>query len=134
MRRFLLVDDSRVMRQMLKNALVAAGAGDAEFLEAADGEDAWTKLREVDFEADGVFCDLNMPRLDGLALIDRLRAEGRIESCPVIVITGDLRERRGAEALSRGARDLIAKPFTVASVAGAVERALGQAAKPCTSP
>lgn len=125
MYRFLLVDDSRVMRRMLRNSLSANGYAGSEFHEAGDGQEALDCLDRLEFGVDVVFCDLCMPNLDGIQLIDRLAERGAIDDLPVIVLTGDVRESRGREALERGARKLLGKPFDPDGVKEALVDVLG---------
>src|SRR4030095_979877 len=122
MRRILLVDDSRVMRKMLQNTLVTAGFTDVEFAEAVDGRDALKKLAELGYKVDAIFCDLCMPNLDGLGLLDALSAHGALPSCPVIVLTADARKTHGREALLRGAAGLLRKPFTADEVVAVLRK------------
>lgn len=130
MYRILLVDDSRVMRRMLQNMLVESGFTDCEFLEAEDGNDALKKLAEIDYKLDAVFCDLCMPNLDGLGLLDALSAHNPVKSCPVIVLTADARRTHGREALLRGATALLRKPFTPEAVVSVLKKVLGQEKMP----
>ncbi len=124
MYRILLVDDSRVMRRMLQNTLATSGFSDCEFLEAVDGQDALRKLSEAGYKVDAVFCDLCMPNMDGLGLLDALSAHGALRSCPVIVLTADARKTHGREALLRGATALLRKPFTADDVVKVLRTAL----------
>lgn len=124
-----MVDDSRVMRRLLRNTLIAAGYEGADFMEAADGKDALEKLSEIEYEVDIVFCDLCMPRMDGLSFVETLAAQGRAKTVPIIICTGDLREARGREALIRGARKLISKPFTAEKLTDVVRDILDERVK-----
>jgi len=131
MYRIMLVDDSRVMRRMLQNMLVDAGFSDAEFLEAVDGQEALKQLAEVSYKVDAVFCDLCMPNLDGLGLLDALSKHNALRTCPVIVLTADGRKTHGREALLRGATALLRKPFTVNDVVTALRKVLASEELPC---
>jgi two-component system chemotaxis response regulator CheY len=122
MYRILLVDDSRVMRRMLKDMLAARGFADSEYVEAVDGEDALQKLAERNYSVDAVFCDLCMPNMDGLKFLEALKAGNR--SVPVIVLTADTRGSREEEAIARGAAGVLMKPFTPDAVAGSLEDVL----------
>lgn len=130
MYRIMLVDDSRVMRRMLQNTLVDAGFSDSEFLEAVDGQEALIKLAEVDYKIDAVFCDLCMPNLDGLGLLDALSRHDALKRCPVIVLTADARRTHGREALLRGAAALLRKPFTAEDVVKVLRKVLSEEGVP----
>ncbi len=105
----LVVDDSRVMRQALKKILAKVYG----VVEAADGEEGWSRILE-DPAVCCVYTDLSMPRLDGYGLIRRIRESGdpRVREMPIVLITGNedsegTRER----AMSAGASGVVQKPF-----------------------
>ena len=106
--RVLVVDDSRVMRKAIGKFI----QGEFDVTDAEDGEAGWQKLTEDD-QIQVVIADVLMPKLDGYALICRIRAadQTRIRDVPVIVITGaeddDTRER----AFACGANEFITKPI-----------------------
>jgi two-component system chemotaxis sensor kinase CheA len=93
--RVLVVDDSLVTRTLARGTLAAAGF---EVVLAVDGEDAWSKLRNERFDA--VVTDIQMPRLDGFGLTERIRRDAGMRWLPVVLVTslGDERHvKRGAE-------------------------------------
>jgi two-component system cell cycle response regulator len=106
--RLLVVDDSRVMRK----AIVKLAQEQFEVSEAEDGEEGWDKLVGDD-RIQVVIADVLMPRLDGYALICRIRAaeQSRIRDVPVIVITGADDEQTRERAFACGANDFITKPI-----------------------
>lgn len=106
--RVLVVDDSRVMRKAI-NKLVQ---NEFEVTEAEDGETGWQKLVN-DSQIQVVIADVLMPKLDGYALICRIRAadESRIRDVPVIVITGAEDDETRERAFACGANDFITKPI-----------------------
>ncbi len=81
-RRILVVDDSITTRTMEKNLLEAAGF---ETRVATDGAEAWSLLRTEPFDL--VLSDVDMPRLDGFALTERIRADKRLGELPVVLVT-----------------------------------------------
>jgi two-component system chemotaxis response regulator CheY len=106
MHSILAVDDSTSMRQMVSYTLRNAGYA---VVEAVDGEDAWQKASGRDFAL--VLTDQNMPRLDGIALTRRLRADPRHGQTPILILTtesGDAMKQAGRAA---GATGWLVKPF-----------------------
>ena len=79
----LVVDDDVVSRMMLMHLVDACAP--CEILEAEDGEDAWRLLADG-LRPDIVFSDLRMPRLDGLALLARLRADPALAATPFVLV------------------------------------------------
>jgi two-component system chemotaxis response regulator CheY len=105
--RVLVTDDSRVMRQIVIRTLRQAGY-DWEVREASDGAEALEAVRAD--EPDVVLSDWNMPELNGIDLLRRLRAEGFQTPFGFVTSEGSPEMRATAEAA--GALFLIAKPFT----------------------
>lgn len=111
----LVVDDSRSLRLLIGTALRRAGH---EVVEAADGVDALAALPAKAFGC--VVCDLNMPRMDGLQFVERLRGTPGHERTPVVMLTTE----SGAGAVERGetagVRAWIVKPFRAEQLVEAV--------------
>jgi two-component system chemotaxis response regulator CheY len=105
--RVLVTDDSRVMRQIVIRTLRQAGY-DWDVREAADGAEALEAIRAD--EPDVVLSDWNMPNMDGIDLLRRLRAEGF--ETPFGFVTSEGSPEMRAQAEAAGALFLIAKPFT----------------------
>ena len=115
----LTVDDSASVRQMVKFTLVDAGY---TVIEAVDGQDALTKLtRPVNL----VITDLNMPNLDGIGLIKRLRAIPACKGIPIIMLTTESQDSRKQEGKAAGATGWIVKPFATQQLLAVVKRVLG---------
>jgi len=115
--RVLVVDDARVARAVLREALQAAGHEVVEAAGAADGLKAAVETRP-----DVITTDLLMPGLDGLAFLDSLRARG--VSAPVIVVTADIQKSTREECLRRGVSAVLGKPVGGGELARAVGDAL----------
>lgn len=105
--RVLVTDDSRVMRQIVIRTLRQAGY-EWDVREAADGAEALEAIRAD--EPDVVLSDWNMPNMNGIDLLRRLRAEGF--GTPFGFVTSEGSPEMRAQAESAGALFLIAKPFT----------------------
>jgi two-component system chemotaxis response regulator CheY len=107
--RILLVDDSRTMRRIQRNAL--APLGPIEFVEAGDGAEAMVRLAA---EGPGAFdlalVDWNMPHMDGLTLLRRARAAD--PTLPMIMVSHEGQRARVMEAIAAGVTDYVIKPFT----------------------
>jgi len=115
--RILTVDDSASMRALLNHALTSQGFDVAQ---AEDGEVAleWLALNEVDV----VITDINMPRLDGFGLIEKLRQGNRHRDRPILVLTTESSEEKRARARAAGATGWIVKPFDPEKLVAAVRR------------
>jgi CheY-like chemotaxis protein len=106
--RILLVDDSRVMRQLVRRALRQAGHGHHAVEEAGSAREAFALVEAS--EPDLVLCDWNMPGTSGLDLLDRLRRVGC--DVPFGLVTSEGSGAMRARAAAAGAAFLVAKPFT----------------------
>ena len=109
--RALVVDDSRVMRNMVMNALKLSRLATFEFTEASDGADALTKFDPANI--DMCFVDWNMPNMNGIEFVKRARAGGTAFKVPMVMVTSEQTMAKIEEALSQaGADSYICKPFT----------------------
>lgn len=115
----LAVDDSASMRQMVRYTLEGAGY---RVVQAADGVEALEFARTS--SADLVLTDVNMPRMDGIALVRELRALDAYKFTPMLVLTtesGQDTKVRGKEA---GATGWIVKPFNPEQLLATIARVL----------
>jgi two-component system chemotaxis response regulator CheY len=104
----LVVDDFSTMRRIVKNLLKQIGFTNID--EAEDGEQAYSKLKSESFGL--VVSDWNMPNLDGLGLIKKVRADSKINSIPILMVTAEAEKDRVIEAIQAGVNNYIVKPFT----------------------
>lgn len=102
--RVLVVDDSLPCRALAASILTEAGY---EVRAVADGSQAWTLLQDVRFDV--VVSDLQMPRMDGLDLLHRVRASAPLADLPVILNSSTSDGRARSAALAAGANDYIPK-------------------------
>ncbi len=107
--KILLVEDDRRIREMVKSALETNGfVVETE----SDGEEAWFKGDTEDYA--GVILDLGLPTMDGLSILKKWRANGRIFPILVLTARGSWTER--VDGIDSGADDYLAKPFEVEEV------------------
>jgi CheY-like chemotaxis protein len=116
--RILVADDDRQMRRLIRMILERDGY---EVAEAADGLDALDLIEGGQFDL--LILDLDMPRLDGVGVLDELRARVVTSSLPVIVLTARTGESE-AQVLDLGAHDFLAKPVQPASLQARVRAVL----------
>jgi two-component system chemotaxis response regulator CheY len=112
--RVLIIDDDVVSRMVLLH--LVDGAGACEVLEAEDGEEAWARL-EAGARPAIVFCDLRMPRLSGMELLARVKADARFAATPFVLVSAASDGATMEQALGLGADGYIVKPFDGARVA-----------------
>jgi two-component system, chemotaxis family, chemotaxis protein CheY len=105
-KRVMTVDDSRTMRDMVSFTLKKAGF---DVLEAEDGQDALAKLEKT--PVDLVITDINMPRMDGITLVTRLRALNAFRSIPILILTTEGGDDKKTQGRAAGATGWIVKPF-----------------------
>jgi two-component system, chemotaxis family, chemotaxis protein CheY len=116
----LTVDDSASVRQMVSFTLKGAGY---KVIEATDGEDALSKINGS--EVHMMITDLNMPRMDGIELIRRARAEPALKFIPIIMLTTESQATRKQEGKNAGATGWIVKPFKPEQLLAVVKKVLG---------
>lgn len=122
-KRVLVVDDSTTVRQQVGLALSQAGF---EVIEAVDGLDGIDKLDGVSAIA-LVICDVNMPRMSGIEMVEKLKAENRHTKVPVVMLTTEGQPDLVNRAKNAGAKGWIVKPFKAELLVAAAKK-LTQAA------
>jgi two-component system, chemotaxis family, sensor histidine kinase and response regulator WspE len=122
-RRVLVVDDSLTVREMQRKLLAARGY---RVDVALDGEDGWNQLRAADYDL--VITDIDMPRLDGIGLLERIRRDPRLHRLPVMIVSYKDRPEDRARGLEAGADYYLAKgAFHDATLLDAVRDLVGAA-------
>jgi len=116
----LVVEDSPMMRQLVVFAL--GRLRNLQVTEADDGVDGLRKLASTEFDI--ILTDINMPIMDGLKLIQRVRKDPRHKDTPVIVITTEGGKEDRDRALKLGANAYITKPIQAPQVIQAVRELL----------
>ena len=105
-RRVMTVDDSPTVRQALETTLRQAGYDVVEAVDGRDALDKWT-----DGPVDMLVTDLNMPNLDGIALIKEIRQKPGNRFMPIIMLTSESQPEMKEEGKKAGASGWIVKPF-----------------------
>jgi two-component system chemotaxis response regulator CheY len=106
LRKVLIVDDSVSMRQMVGFTLRQGGY---EVVEAEHGQDALNKLAGI--TVDLILTDLNMPVMDGIALIKNVRKQPALKSKPILMLTTEGLAAKKEQGKAAGATGWIVKPF-----------------------
>jgi two-component system chemotaxis response regulator CheY len=105
----LIVDDSAVMRQMIKRTIAMAGLNVDVILEAANGIEAFAQLAR--HEVAVVILDINMPVMNGVQFLARMRDDPRMQGVPVVIASTEGSETRIEQLMGSGARGYLRKPF-----------------------
>ena len=119
----LVVDDSKVMREMVVACLRAHGG--AAFTHASSGLEALEKLSLKPFDL--VVLDLNMPDIGGYEVLEFVRSQDKLRSLPILVVTTRGDEDSKARALQSGASSFMTKPFAPEAILAEVRNLLTQA-------
>ncbi len=107
--KILIVDDSSTMRRIIGNVVMQLGFAKEDFDEAEDGVKAWKLLSEAQYDI--ILTDWNMPNMNGLELVKKVRAEGAHQKTPIIMITTEGGKGEVITALKAGVNNYIVKPF-----------------------
>ncbi len=126
MSRFLVVDDSKLMRDMVAACLRPLGQVELEF--AGSGLEAIERLALAAFDL--VVLDLNMPDVGGLEVIEFVRAQDKLRSLPILVVTTRGDDESKQRVLGAGASGFLAKPFSPGQILQEVRRLLPVGAVP----
>ena len=112
--RFLVVDDFPTMRRIVRNLLKELGFANVD--EAEDGAAGLAKVKGGRF--DFVISDWNMPNMDGLQMLQSIRADANtaISKLPVLMVTAEAKKENIIAAAQAGANGYVVKPFTAATL------------------
>ncbi|URR36118.1 response regulator [Thermosynechococcus sp. HN-54] len=116
----LIIDDSITVRELLSMTFTRAGY---RVEQARDGQDAWEKLRSG-LPCDLVFCDIEMPRMDGLELLSRIQKDPKLNHLPIAMLTSRGADRHRKMAAQLGARGYFTKPYLEEQLLDAAARLL----------
>jgi two-component system chemotaxis response regulator CheY len=106
----LLIDDSMVIRKMLRRTLGDANLEISEIFEAGDGSQALNLLATTQIHM--ILCDVNMPVMGGLEFLENLRNKPELGTIPVLMVTTEGGQESVMKAVALGAKGYIRKPFT----------------------
>lgn len=106
--KILIVDDFSTMRRIIKNLLRDLGFTNTH--EADDGSTALPMLKSGDF--DFLVTDWNMPGMSGIELLKEIRADGKLATIPVLMVTAEAKRDQIIEAAQAGVNGYVVKPFT----------------------
>jgi chemotaxis protein histidine kinase CheA/ActR/RegA family two-component response regulator len=116
----LIVDDSITVRELLSMTFNKVGY---RVEQARDGQEAWEKLR-AGLPCDIVFCDIEMPRMDGLELLSRIQKDPNLSNLPIAMLTSRGADRHRQMAVSLGASGYFTKPYLEEALLDAAQRML----------
>ncbi|HET6334344.1 MAG TPA: response regulator [Polyangiales bacterium] len=120
MKTILIVDDSATVRQQVGLALNQSGYG---VIEADDGRAGLLMLARSGISM--VICDINMPRMTGLEMLESLRRNPRHAAIPVLMLTSERHPALVERARNAGANGWITKPFNAEALISAVAKLVG---------
>ncbi|MCC6292801.1 MAG: response regulator [Bryobacterales bacterium] len=110
----LIVDDSAAIRKILQRVLLQAEVPLGKVHEAGDGVEALAKLSEE--KVGLILSDINMPNMDGLELLGKLKSTDTLKDVPVVMITTEGGQAKVLEAVNLGAAGYVRKPFTAEQI------------------
>ena len=116
--KILVVDDFSTMRRIIKNLLRDLGFTNTS--EADDGQTALPMLQQGNF--DFLVTDWNMPGMEGIELLKRVRADENLKSLPVLLVTAEAKKEQIVEAAQAGVNGYIVKPFTSGTLKEKIEK------------
>lgn len=117
----LIVDDSRTVRMMVRNALEHAGH---KVTEAYDGVNAIALLRDVN--PDLIITDVNMPEMDGITLVSEVRKRADLPRMPILILTTVTDQEMKERGRKAGATGWMCKPFQPEQLCAVVQKVLAR--------
>lgn len=119
--RILSVDDSAATRLFIRKAIDVIGF---DFLEAANGKEGLEVLERENGQVDLILLDRHMPEMDGLEMLEALKANEKFKDIPVTMVTVELERNEIQKAIDMGARNYLIKPFSQESLVGKIMEGL----------
>ena len=118
----LVVDDSAVMRSMIKKTIVSSGVEVGEIYEAANGKEGLQVLEQN--WLDILFIDVNMPVMDGMEMLDEVRKKSDTADIPILIVSTESNNER-IETIQKQNAGFVHKPFTPEVLRERIFEALG---------
>lgn len=122
-KKVIVIDDSRTVRDQVRIVLEKAGY---EVLEAIDGRDGLDKFR-AHADLAMAICDVNMPGITGIGMLEALKAAGLGQGLPIVMLTSEGQPALMQKAKQAGARGWIVKPFKPDQLLATVQKLAGAA-------
>jgi two-component system chemotaxis response regulator CheY len=117
-KKVLVVDDSATVRQQVRLALAQSGFDVVEAVDGVDGQDKISSTPDIKM----VICDVNMPRMNGIDMIEAVHATGRHAGLPIVMLTTEGQPALIQRAKAAGAKGWIVKPFKADLLVAAVQK------------
>ena len=114
----MIIDDSNVFRKVVSMHLNNAKYN---VIEASDGLDAFEKLKEVE-RIGLIICDINMPNMDGLEFVSKIKQEAKWKFIPIVMLTTESQEEKKRQGMQAGAKAWLVKPFSPEQLLSAVAK------------
>jgi len=119
--RILSVDDSRATREFIRKAIDVLGF---EFLEAGDGKEGLEVLQRENGKVDLILLDRHMPEMNGMEMLEAIKSNDLFKNIPVTMVTTELDRDEIQNAITKGAKNYLVKPFTQENLIGKVMESL----------
>ena len=119
--KILIVDDFSTMRRIIRNILKQLGFENVD--EAENGVEAYDMLNGGDFEF--VITDWNMPVMNGLELLKKIRTDPAVKDIPVLMVTAEAEKEKVVAAIQAGVNNYVVKPFTAAVLKEKMDKIFG---------
>jgi two-component system chemotaxis response regulator CheY len=117
-KKVIVIDDSQTIRDQVGTTLRQAGYDILEAVDGVDGEEAIQRAPDASL----VICDVNMPKRNGLELLELLRKDDRFKTLPVVMLTTEGQPQLIERARKSGAKGWLVKPFKADLLLAAVRK------------
>ena len=121
--KILSVDDSTIIRKIIRSAVEVLGY---DLIEAAEGMEALAVLEENYESTELILLDWNMPGMNGLEFLEKVKRDSRFKNIPVMMVTTESERENIVKAIQAGAKHYMTKPFTTEEIIKRILECLGR--------
>jgi len=96
-----------------------------DFIEAGNGIEGLEMLEKLNGDVDLILLDWNMPEMNGIEMLDKIKTDERFKKIPVTMVTTEIERQKVIEAIKKGAKNYVMKPFSQEDLIGKIMESLG---------
>ncbi|PCJ51932.1 MAG: hypothetical protein COA79_25170 [Planctomycetota bacterium] len=118
----LIIDDSSILRRLLSEIIL--NRYDVSIIHAENGKAGLSFIAKLNGKIDLIFCDLDMPIMDGKTFMKHMRENEKLKEIPIICLTADTNKKTILSCIQLGAKEYIVKPYNIKDLTNKIDKFL----------